>query len=64
MIYAIVENGIVTNTIVLNESNAQDFPNAMPTNGLFVAIGDTYVNGQFTHIDTEEGEETEVTEAG
>ena len=59
MNYAIVENGIVTNIIVLNDDNAQDFPNAIPTNGLFVAIGDTYADGQFIHIDTEDEEAEE-----
>lgn len=45
MVYAVVENGLVTNTIWLNPTT--DFPNAVPCGDYPVAIGDTYENGRF-----------------
>ena len=47
MKYAIVENGVVTNTIVLLPYNAADFPNAIDTGERPVQAGDTYENGKF-----------------
>lgn len=60
MKYALIENGIVTNTIALLPYNAQDFPNAVNTKDRPVQIGDTYVgdkfyrNGKEVHTEVEE----------
>lgn len=49
MRYAVVENGAVMNIIELNQSNASDFPAAIPTGeDRPVAIGDAYADGVFT----------------
>lgn len=45
LIYAVVENGIVTNTIWLYPGT--EFPNAVPCKDYPVRIGDTYENGRF-----------------
>ncbi len=42
MQYALVENNIVTNLIVLLPSNADDFPNAVPIGDKPISMGDTY----------------------
>ncbi len=47
MKYALIENGVVTNTIVLLPYNAADFPNAVDTGERPVQAGDTYENGKF-----------------
>jgi hypothetical protein len=47
MRYAWIENGVVTNTIVLNDRNAGDFPKAVKLGDRPVAIGDSYANGRF-----------------
>ena len=47
MNYALVENGIVTNIISLNDRNASDFPAAVKLGDRPVAIGDTYADGKF-----------------
>ena len=47
MNYAIVENGIVTNIIVLYPNNAKDFQTAVPCGDVPVAIGDTYDGHDF-----------------
>lgn len=47
MNYAIVENGIVTNVIILYSGNAKDFPSAVPCRDIPVAIGDTYDGQDF-----------------
>lgn len=47
MNYAIIENGSVVNTIVLNSANAAEFPEAVSIDGRPVAIGDAYTDGQF-----------------
>ena len=44
MRYALIENGIVTNIIALNDRNAGDFPAAVKMGYLPVGIGDTYEN--------------------
>jgi len=59
MIYALIKNGVVVNTIVLNPNNAHDFPNAVPTDGLPVTIGDTHENGKFYRGGVEVGLEPE-----
>lgn len=50
MNYAIVEDGIVTNLIVLNPNDARDFPDAVCCEGKPVRIGDTYQNEEFYNI--------------
>ena len=47
MNYAIIEEGIVVNIIVLNDDNVQDFPGAVKIGDLPVGIGDTYTDGIF-----------------
>lgn len=47
MNYALIENGTVTNVIWLHPMNASDFPNAVPTNGLPIQVGDIYQDGKF-----------------
>ena len=60
MKYALIENGIVTNTIALLPYNAQDFPNAVDTKDRPVQIGDTfdgekfYREGKEVHTEIEE----------
>lgn len=47
MTYALIIEGVVRNLIRLHPMNAGSFANAVPTDGLPVAIGDTYENGKF-----------------
>lgn len=47
MRYALIDNGIVTNVIVLNDRNASDFPTAVKLGDRPVGIGDTYADGKF-----------------
>lgn len=47
MNYAIVEDGIVTNIVVLYPMGAQDFPSAVPCGDVPVFIGDTYDGEHF-----------------
>lgn len=47
MRYALIENGIVTNIITLNDRNAGDFPTAVKLGDRPVGIGDTYTDGKF-----------------
>ena len=47
MRYALINNSVVTNIIFLNPSNASEFPNVAPLDGLPVIIGDTYQDGKF-----------------
>ena len=47
MRYALIESGIVTNVIVLNERNASDFPAAVKLGDRPLGIGDTYTDGKF-----------------
>ena len=47
MNYALIENDIVVNIIVLYEGNAHEFPNAVNTGEIPVQIGDTYTDGVF-----------------
>lgn len=47
MKYALIENGVVTNTIVLLPYNAADFPNAVDTGERPVQAGDTYDGEKF-----------------
>lgn len=47
MRYALIENGIVTNVIALNDRNAEDFPKAVKLGDRPVAIGDSYADGKF-----------------
>ena len=47
MNYALIEEETVRNIIVLNPSNAGEFPQAVAVQGLGVQIGDTYQDGTF-----------------
>ena len=47
MNYAIVENGIVTNIVVLYPMSAKDFPEAIVCGDVPVFIGDTYDGEHF-----------------
>ena len=47
MRYAMIEGGIVTNVIALNDRNANDFPAAVKLGDRPVGIGDTYTDGKF-----------------
>lgn len=47
MKYALIKDGVVKNIIWLSPSNAEDFPDAVPTNGMQVRVGDEYANGAF-----------------
>lgn len=47
MEYAIVLINTVWNIIALHPMNADEFPNAVPINGLPVQVGDTYADGKF-----------------
>ena len=47
MNFAIVENGVVVNTIWLSASNRADFPNAVCVANRAVFIGDLYADGAF-----------------
>ena len=47
MRYALIDNGIVTNIISLNDRNASDFPTAVKLGDRPVGIGDTYADGKF-----------------
>ena len=47
MRYALIDNGIVSNVIVLNGRNASDFPTAVNLGDRPVCIGDTYAGGKF-----------------
>ena len=47
MRYALIDNGIVTNVIALNDRNARDFPSAVKLGDRPVGIGDTYTDGKF-----------------
>lgn len=60
MKYALINNGVVTNTIALLPYNANDFPNAVDMGERPVQIGDTYDgekfyrNGKEVHTEIEE----------
>lgn len=45
--YALVENGVVTNVMVLYPPSAAEFAGAVPCGDLPVAIGDTYDGEHF-----------------
>jgi hypothetical protein len=47
MNYALIENGVVTNTIWLNPANASEFPDAVALGERPVGIGDSYIEGKF-----------------
>lgn len=47
MNYAIIVGGIVENVIWLSPANAADFPDAIATGNIPVAIGDKYEDGKF-----------------
>ena len=45
--YALVENGVVTNVMVLYPPSAAEFEGAVPCGDLPVAVGDTYDGEHF-----------------
>ena len=45
--YALVENGVVTNVMVLYPPNAAEFEGVVPCGDLPVAVGDTYDGSDF-----------------
>ena len=47
MNYAVVEEGLVSNVIWLNDSNADEFPTAVPLGDGPAGIGDTYDGAHF-----------------
>lgn len=47
MRYAIIDGGIVTNIISLNDKNASDFPSAVKLYDRPANFGDTYTDGKF-----------------
>ena len=47
MRYAIIEDGIVTNIIVIYEGNVHEFPMAVRLDDAPSTIGDTYTDGHF-----------------
>ena len=47
MRYAIIENGVVGNVIVLRPANAGEFPGAVALHDRPVGIGDSYQDGKF-----------------
>ena len=53
MNYALVENGIVTNIIWLNERNEAEWPNAVRLGERMVEVGDTYDGEKFRRDGTE-----------
>lgn len=53
MNYALIENGIVTNIIWLNERNEAEWPNAVRLGDRMVEVGDTYDGEKFRRGGTE-----------
>ena len=51
MRYAIIQDGIVVNTIWLSHGNAGDFPAAIPIGDVAAGIGDTYADGAYWRND-------------
>ncbi len=47
MIYALIENGTVSNIAVIYEGNAHEFANAVLIGDIPVQIGDAYADGVF-----------------
>lgn len=47
MNYALIENGVVTNIIWLNERNEAEWPNVVRLYDRMVEVGDTYIDGKF-----------------
>ena len=47
MNYALIDNGVVTNIIILYPGNASDFPAAVPCGDVPAAIGDTWDGEHF-----------------
>ena len=53
MNYALIENGVVTNIIWLNERNAGEWPGAIRLYDRMVEVGDTYDGEKFWRDGTE-----------
>ncbi len=49
MMYALIENGVVSNIISLTPQAASGFPDAVPCEECPVQIGDTYIDNRFYH---------------
>ena len=47
MNYAIIQNGVVVNMIVIAPYNTSDFPDAVPVGDKPAGIGDEYRDGKF-----------------
>lgn len=47
MRYAVIEDGVVVNVIILYPGGAKSFPDAVPCGGTPVAIGDTWDGEHF-----------------
>lgn len=47
MRYAVIEDGVVVNVIILYPGGAKSFPNAVPCGDVPVAIGDTWDGEHF-----------------
>lgn len=47
MTYALIKDGVVTNIIELERSNAHEFPGAVDIKDCPAQIGDTYEEGRF-----------------
>nr|DAI10838.1 MAG TPA: hypothetical protein [Caudoviricetes sp.] len=47
MRYAVIEDGVVANVIILYSGGAKSFPDAVPCGDVPVAIGDTYDGQDF-----------------
>lgn len=47
MRYAVIEDGVVVNVIILYPGGAKSFPDAVPCGDVPVAIGDTYDGQDF-----------------
>ena len=47
MRYSLIDNGVVSNIIALNDRNAGDFPTAVKLGDRPVGIGDIYADGKF-----------------
>lgn len=50
---ALIENHVVVNVVSFHPRNVAAFPDVVPTNGLPVAIGDSYVDGVFYRMGVE-----------
>lgn len=52
--FALIENGVVINIIVMYAKNLKEFPNAVLIEGTDVGIGWAYINGEFINPNPQE----------